>query len=157
MQTLGFYFCSSSDACFVCSDMKPIIRFVKRASMLDDAPWTWGDNWHNDMPEFFAGFALYWLILNSQWATFSMVIIWLIYPDMPKGVYDNIYGELKWILFFSFFCSTYAYSWLKSTRHPTKLLRADDLDDSPVTWHITEPVDPNEYQNEWLGSVINIY
>lgn len=39
--------------------MKPIIRFVKRASMLDDAPWTWGDNWHNDMPEFFAGFALY--------------------------------------------------------------------------------------------------
>ena len=28
---------------------------------------------------------------------------------------------------------------------------------SPVTWHITEPVDPTEYQNEWLGSVINIY
>lgn len=32
-----------------------------------------------------------------------------------------------------------------------------DLDDSPVTWHITEPVDPTEYQNEWLGDVINIY
>jgi hypothetical protein len=28
---------------------------------------------------------------------------------------------------------------------------------SPVTYHITEPVDPTEYQNEWLGSVINIY
>ena len=23
--------------------------------------------------------------------------------------------------------------------------------------HITEPVDPTEYQNEWLGDVINIY
>ena len=33
----------------------------------------------------------------------------------------------------------------------------DSLDDSPVSWHITEPVDPTEYQNEWLGSVINIY
>eukprot|EP00286_Rhodomonas_abbreviata_P021820 CAMPEP_0181304886 /NCGR_PEP_ID=MMETSP1101-20121128/9412_1 /TAXON_ID=46948 /ORGANISM="Rhodomonas abbreviata, Strain Caron Lab Isolate" /LENGTH=77 /DNA_ID=CAMNT_0023410719 /DNA_START=77 /DNA_END=310 /DNA_ORIENTATION=+ len=33
----------------------------------------------------------------------------------------------------------------------------DYLDDSPVTWHITEPVDPTEYQNEWLGDVINIY
>mmetsp|Transcript_46270 Transcript_46270/g.108584 ORF Transcript_46270/g.108584 Transcript_46270/m.108584 type:complete len:87 (+) Transcript_46270:151-411(+) len=33
----------------------------------------------------------------------------------------------------------------------------DELDDSPVTWHITEPVDPTEYQNEWLGDVINIY
>ena len=32
-----------------------------------------------------------------------------------------------------------------------------DLDDSPVVWHITEPVDPTEYQNEWLGDVINIY
>jgi hypothetical protein len=36
-------------------------------------------------------------------------------------------------------------------------MSTDDLDDSPVTWHITEPVDPNQYQNEWLGSVINIY
>ena len=33
----------------------------------------------------------------------------------------------------------------------------DDLDDSPVTYHITEPVDPTEYQNEYLGNVINIY
>jgi hypothetical protein len=33
----------------------------------------------------------------------------------------------------------------------------DDLDESPVTLHITEPVDPTEYQNEWLGDVINIY
>ena len=40
---------------------------------------------------------------------------------------------------------------------PSCFAAADDLDDSPVQWHITEPVDPNEYQNEWLGSVINIY
>ena len=33
----------------------------------------------------------------------------------------------------------------------------DDLDDSPVTWHITEPVDPTDYQNEYIGNVINIY
>ena len=33
----------------------------------------------------------------------------------------------------------------------------DDLDTTPVVWHITEPVDPTEYQNEWLGDVINIY
>ena len=31
----------------------------------------------------------------------------------------------------------------------------DDLDDSPITWHITEPVDPTEYQNEWLGDVVS--
>ena len=31
----------------------------------------------------------------------------------------------------------------------------EDLDDSPVTWHITEPVDPTEYQNEWLGDVVS--
>ena len=33
----------------------------------------------------------------------------------------------------------------------------DDLDDSPVTYHITEPVDPTEYQNEYIGNVVNIY
>ena len=33
----------------------------------------------------------------------------------------------------------------------------DDLDDSPVTYHITEPVDPTEYQNEYIGNVIGIY
>eukprot|EP00293_Proteomonas_sulcata_P009458 CAMPEP_0184291670 /NCGR_PEP_ID=MMETSP1049-20130417/3617_1 /TAXON_ID=77928 /ORGANISM="Proteomonas sulcata, Strain CCMP704" /LENGTH=87 /DNA_ID=CAMNT_0026599175 /DNA_START=703 /DNA_END=966 /DNA_ORIENTATION=+ len=34
----------------------------------------------------------------------------------------------------------------------------DELDTSPISWHISpEPVDPTEYQNEWLGSVINIY
>jgi len=33
----------------------------------------------------------------------------------------------------------------------------EDLDDSPVTWHITEPVDPTEYQQGYLGQVINIY
>ena len=33
----------------------------------------------------------------------------------------------------------------------------DDLDDSPVTWSITEPVDPTAYQNEYLGNVIGIY
>ena len=33
----------------------------------------------------------------------------------------------------------------------------DDLDDSPVSWHITEPVDPTEYQNEYIGNVVNIY
>ena len=33
----------------------------------------------------------------------------------------------------------------------------EDLDDSPVSWHITEPVDPTAYQNEYLGNVINIY
>ena len=47
----------------------------------------WGDNWHKESPNFFAG--------------------------MPSGVYDNTY---------------------------------DSLDDSPVSWHITEPVDPTEYQ-----------
>jgi len=58
----------------------------------------WGDNWHKDMPDFFAG--------------------------RPSGVEDNIY---------------------------------DSLDDSPVSWHITEPVDPTEYQNGYIGNVINIY
>ena len=33
----------------------------------------------------------------------------------------------------------------------------DDLDDSPVTWSITEPVDPTAYQSEYLGNVIGIY
>ena len=33
----------------------------------------------------------------------------------------------------------------------------EDLDDSPVTWHITEPVDPTDYQNEYIGNVIGIY
>ena len=33
----------------------------------------------------------------------------------------------------------------------------DDLDDSPVTYHTTEPVDPTEYQNEYIGNVIGIY
>eukprot|EP00287_Rhodomonas_sp_CCMP768_P017804 CAMPEP_0202822160 /NCGR_PEP_ID=MMETSP1389-20130828/10875_1 /ASSEMBLY_ACC=CAM_ASM_000865 /TAXON_ID=302021 /ORGANISM="Rhodomonas sp., Strain CCMP768" /LENGTH=78 /DNA_ID=CAMNT_0049495033 /DNA_START=74 /DNA_END=310 /DNA_ORIENTATION=+ len=33
----------------------------------------------------------------------------------------------------------------------------DYLDTTPVTYHYTEPVDPTEYQNEWLGDVINIY
>ena len=33
----------------------------------------------------------------------------------------------------------------------------EDLDDSPVSWHITEPVDPTDYQNEYIGNVINIY
>ncbi len=31
------------------------------------------------------------------------------------------------------------------------------LDDSPVSWHITEPVDPTEYQGEYIGSVIKYY
>ena len=63
---------------------------------------------------------------------------------LPSGVYDNIYGISVEIHIF---------------RVPslTQFSRADDLDDSPVTWHITEPVDVGEYQNEWLGSVINIY
>eukprot|EP00802_Teleaulax_amphioxeia_P020522 Tamp_20811.p3 GENE.Tamp_20811~~Tamp_20811.p3 ORF type:complete len:120 (+),score=17.09 Tamp_20811:656-1015(+) len=33
----------------------------------------------------------------------------------------------------------------------------DDLDTSPVTYHVTEPVDPTEYQNEYIGQVIGIY
>ena len=33
----------------------------------------------------------------------------------------------------------------------------EDLDDSPVTWHITEPVDPTSYQSEYIGNVIGIY
>jgi hypothetical protein len=33
----------------------------------------------------------------------------------------------------------------------------DSLDDSPVSWHITEPVDPTEYQGGYIGNVINIY
>jgi len=33
----------------------------------------------------------------------------------------------------------------------------EDLDDSPVSWNITEPVDPTEYQQGYLGNVINIY
>ena len=32
-----------------------------------------------------------------------------------------------------------------------------DLDDSPVTYHITDPVDPTAYQNEYIGQVIGIY
>ena len=57
----------------------PLFKIVKRSSMLDDAPWTWGGHWCDGMPSFFQG--------------------------MPGGVYDNIY---------------------------------DDLDDSPVSYHITE-------------------
>jgi hypothetical protein len=88
-----------------------------------------------------------------------VTIFLLIYPDMPKGVYDNIYGESieiktlmlciqdRLVIYFFHLCYKQIYV----------LILADDLDDSPVTWHITEPVDPNEYQNEWLGSVINIY
>ncbi|EKX42320.1 hypothetical protein GUITHDRAFT_111596 [Guillardia theta CCMP2712] len=33
----------------------------------------------------------------------------------------------------------------------------EDLDDSPVSYHTTEPVDPTEYQNEYIGNVIGIY
>merc|ERR1711998_312619 len=33
----------------------------------------------------------------------------------------------------------------------------DELDTSPQAWHITTPTDPTEYQNSWLGKVINIY
>jgi len=33
----------------------------------------------------------------------------------------------------------------------------EDLDDSPVSWHITEPVDPTDYQKEYIGNVIGIY
>jgi hypothetical protein len=33
----------------------------------------------------------------------------------------------------------------------------DELDDSPVSYHTTEPVDPTEYQNEYIGNVIGIY
>ena len=33
----------------------------------------------------------------------------------------------------------------------------DTLDDSPVEYHITEPVDPTSYQNEYIGDVIGIY
>eukprot|EP00291_Cryptomonas_curvata_P017623 CAMPEP_0172170644 /NCGR_PEP_ID=MMETSP1050-20130122/11392_1 /TAXON_ID=233186 /ORGANISM="Cryptomonas curvata, Strain CCAP979/52" /LENGTH=79 /DNA_ID=CAMNT_0012841869 /DNA_START=164 /DNA_END=403 /DNA_ORIENTATION=- len=29
-----------------------------------------------------------------------------------------------------------------------------DLDDSPVSWHITEPVDPTSYYNDYIGSVV---
>eukprot|EP00960_Hanusia_phi_P067217 766574-Hanusia_phi.AAC.5 len=51
------------------------------------------------------------------------------FQNMPSGVYDNIY---------------------------------DDLDDSPVSYHTTEvggggggrePVDPTEYQNEYIGKI----
>ena len=81
-----------------CAQM-PIFK-IKRGTMLDDAPWTWGSTggWSADMPSFF--------------------------QNMPGGVYDNIY---------------------------------EDLDDSPVTYHITDPVDPTAYQNEYIGDVINIY
>ncbi|EKX42323.1 hypothetical protein GUITHDRAFT_111598 [Guillardia theta CCMP2712] len=33
----------------------------------------------------------------------------------------------------------------------------DDLDTSTVSYHTTEPVDPTEYQEHWLGDVIKIY
>lgn len=31
------------------------VKFVKRGTMLDDAPWTWGQagGWYKDMPAFF--------------------------------------------------------------------------------------------------------
>ena len=62
-----------------------LIKTIRRGTMLDDAPWTWGSTggWSAGMPEFFQG--------------------------MPGGVYDNIY---------------------------------DDLDDSPVTYHITDVSHP---------------
>mmetsp|Transcript_4145 Transcript_4145/g.8096 ORF Transcript_4145/g.8096 Transcript_4145/m.8096 type:complete len:85 (-) Transcript_4145:173-427(-) len=30
------------------------VKFMRRGTMLDDAPWKWGNNWSNDMPEFFS-------------------------------------------------------------------------------------------------------
>eukprot|EP00277_Geminigera_cryophila_P013855 CAMPEP_0179437350 /NCGR_PEP_ID=MMETSP0799-20121207/21258_1 /TAXON_ID=46947 /ORGANISM="Geminigera cryophila, Strain CCMP2564" /LENGTH=75 /DNA_ID=CAMNT_0021218229 /DNA_START=14 /DNA_END=241 /DNA_ORIENTATION=- len=33
----------------------------------------------------------------------------------------------------------------------------EDLDDSPVTWKINEPVDPTRYQDGYIGNVIGIY
>mmetsp|Transcript_4954 Transcript_4954/g.11561 ORF Transcript_4954/g.11561 Transcript_4954/m.11561 type:complete len:85 (+) Transcript_4954:263-517(+) len=30
------------------------VKFMRRGTMLDDAPWTWGNNWSNDMPAFFS-------------------------------------------------------------------------------------------------------
>ena len=32
------------------------IQFMRRGTMLDDAPWTWGQagGWYRDMPQFFA-------------------------------------------------------------------------------------------------------
>jgi len=33
----------------------------------------------------------------------------------------------------------------------------DDLDDSPQIWGHSAPVDPTEYQNEYIGQVIGIY
>ena len=36
-------------------DAMPFIRFMKRAIILDDAPWTWQHSWNRDMPEFFQG------------------------------------------------------------------------------------------------------
>lgn len=37
--------------------MKSFINIVKRGTMLDDAPWTWGSagGWTKGMPAFFAG------------------------------------------------------------------------------------------------------
>eukprot|EP00286_Rhodomonas_abbreviata_P014369 CAMPEP_0181323780 /NCGR_PEP_ID=MMETSP1101-20121128/19987_1 /TAXON_ID=46948 /ORGANISM="Rhodomonas abbreviata, Strain Caron Lab Isolate" /LENGTH=65 /DNA_ID=CAMNT_0023431869 /DNA_START=105 /DNA_END=302 /DNA_ORIENTATION=+ len=33
----------------------------------------------------------------------------------------------------------------------------DDLDTTPVEYHYGAPVDPTEYQNEYIGQVIGIY
>ena len=32
-----------------------------------------------------------------------------------------------------------------------------DLDTTSVTYHISEPVDPTQYQNEYIGNVIGMY
>eukprot|EP00292_Cryptomonas_paramecium_P029898 CAMPEP_0113701454 /NCGR_PEP_ID=MMETSP0038_2-20120614/24590_1 /TAXON_ID=2898 /ORGANISM="Cryptomonas paramecium" /LENGTH=55 /DNA_ID=CAMNT_0000625361 /DNA_START=191 /DNA_END=358 /DNA_ORIENTATION=+ /assembly_acc=CAM_ASM_000170 len=51
------------------------------------------------------------------------------FQGAPNGVYDNIFNAGGWA----------------------------ELDDSPATYHVTEPVDPTAYQNEYLGNVIGIY
>ena len=42
-------------------------------------------------------------------------------------------------------------AWFRSS------LRCIDIFCVYLQRHITDPVDPTEYQNEWLGDVINIY
>ena len=85
-----------------------MVNFVRRGTMLDDAPWTWGSTggWSQGMPSFFGDVAT-----ATQGSDYPLMY--------------NVW---------------------------------DDLDTTPTTWtYMAEPVDPCEYQEGWLGQVINIY
>jgi len=84
------------------------IKFMKRGTMLDDAPWAWGNHWSDDMPASFAADA--------------------------AASRDPLTGSVP--LTYNVF---------------------DTLDTNPVTYSNGTPVDPTEYQGEYIGNVIGIY